>query len=214
VEGVLKRLYFRIACAIACALAGSAFLVLAVDASRWDDTLASGDLRYRGGPEGDLWQAAELAPGNLVRTTLGIQDDLAYRRAFQVFRLSHPEQPGVSDPNVVVFRNEATSDLTEIVQHAKDPQRRAAAANLLGVLSYSDAVYDYTNRGRMIANASRRFQQSIAFDPGSADAKYNLELTLALAKGIGLTESGGGTNPSPGGKGSKGAGSGEPGSGY
>jgi hypothetical protein len=210
----VRRLYVRIAATLACALLGCALLVLAVDASRWSDALASGDLRYRGGPEGDLWQPDRLAPGNLVSTALGIRDDLTYRRSFQLFRLSHPEQPGVSDPNLVVYRNEATSELTEIAQHSKDPLRRSAAANLLGVLSYSDAVYDYANRGRLIANAARRFQQAIAFDPTNADAKYNLELALALSKGIGLTESGGGTNPSPGGKGSKGAGAGEPGSGY
>ena len=210
----MRRLYLRIAAALACALAGAALLVLAVDASRWSDALTSGDLRYRGGPEGELWHADQIAPGDLVSRTLGIGDDLAFRRASQLFRLSHPEQPGVSDPNLVVFRNEAISELTEIVQHSNDRLRRSAAANLLGVLNYSDAVYDYTNRGRLIANAARRFQQAIAFDPASADAKYNLELALALAKGIGLTESGGGTNPSPGGKGSKGAGAGEAGSGY
>jgi hypothetical protein len=211
---VTRRQYLRIGAAFVCALVGCALLVLAVDASRWSDALASGDLRYRGGPEGELWQRDQLAPGDVMPTALGIRDDLAYRRAFQLFRLSHPERPGVSDPNLVVFRNEAISELTEIVQHSKDRLRRSAAANLLGVLSYSDAVADYTNRGRLIANAARRFQQAIAFDPTSADAKYNLELALALSKGIGLTESGGGANPSPGGKGSKGAGAGEPGSGY
>jgi len=210
----VKRRYLHVAGVVACALAGLVLLVLAVDANRWHDALASGDLSYRGSPEGVLWSPDRLAPGDLVGTALGIGDDLAYRRAFQAFRLSHPEQPGISDPNLVVSRNEATSDLTEIVQHESDRARRAAAANLLGVLSYSDAVYDYSNRGRLIGNASRRFQQAIAFDPGNADAKYNLELTLALAKGIGLTESGGGTNPSPGGKGSKGAGTGEAGTGY
>jgi hypothetical protein len=207
-------LYAQIAAVVACALVGPVLLVLAVDAHRWGDALASGDVRYLGAPEGQSWNASPLAPGHLVPALLGIQDDLAYRRAFQTFRLSHPEQPGVSDPNLVVYRNESTSELTEIVQHAKDPGRRGAAANLLGVLSYSDALSDYTNQGRLIATAARRFQQAIGFDPGNADAKYNLELTLAHARGIKLAEGGGGANPTPGGKGSKGAGAGNAGSGY
>ena len=210
----MRRRYVPIAGVIACLLAGAALLALAVDTARSQDALANGDVRYRGTPEGDLWNTDSLLPAGVARLVLGTEDDLAYRHAVQAFRLSHPETPGISDPNLVVFRNEATAELTHVLQHAKDPGRRSAAANLLGVLSYSDAVYDYTNRGRFIANASRRFQQAIGFDPANADAKYNLELTLALAKGIGLTESGGGTNPSPGGKGSKGAGAGDPGSGY
>jgi hypothetical protein len=206
--------YAPIAGVVACFVAGLVLLLFGIDASRWSDALASGDLRYRGAPEGELWQPDQLVPGGLVRGTLGIQDDLAYRRAFRAFRLAHPEVPGVTDPTRIVFRNVATSELTEIALHGNDLHRRAAAANLLGVLSYSDALYDYAHQERWLANAARRFQQAIGFDPDNADAKYNLELTLTRARAIKFAEGGGGANPTPGGKGSKGAGAGEPGSGY
>jgi hypothetical protein len=210
----MRRRYVQIAGICVSFLAGVVLLVLAADVTRWQDAFAADDVRYRDTPEGELWEPDRIEPVGMVRTMLGVEDDVAFRAALRAFRLSHPEGPSISDPNLVVMRNEATAKLTDLVEHAKDAHRQAVAANLLGVLSYSDAIYDYTNRGRLIASAISRYQQSIGFEPENDDAKYNLELALALSRGLGLTESGGGTNPSPGGKGSKGAGAGEPGSGY
>lgn len=210
----MTRHYARIAGTVLCFVAGIALLLLAADAARWQDAFASDDVRFRDAPDGDLWKPDQIVPLGVVRPALGVDDDISYRVALRSFRLSHPEEPGLSDPTLIVFRNEATAQLTDIVDHEEDRSRRSAAANLLGALNYSDAVSDYTHRGRLIANAASRFQQAIGLDPENADAKYNLELALALTRGLGLTESGGGTNPSPGGKGSKGAGAGDPGSGY
>jgi hypothetical protein len=210
----VRRRLRRVAPLLACLLAGSFLLFFAVGVARWQDALASGDARYRSAPDGRLWDPGRLAASSLSRVALGIDDDLAFRHALQSFRVSHPEQPANSNPAFVVYRNEATAGLTDIERNAKDPQRRSTAANLLGVLSYSDATYDFTNRTRLLANAARRFEQAIEFDPGNDDAKFNLELTLGLARGTQLAENGGGANPSPGGKGSKGAGAGDAGTGY
>jgi hypothetical protein len=204
----------RIAGILACFVAAVVLILSAADAARWQDALAADDIRYRDAPEGDLWTPESLVPLGLVSLALGVQDDVAFREALRTFRLSRPGTPSISDPNLVVFKNDAAAQLTDLVEHAKDPTRRSTAANLLGVLSYSEAVFDFTNRERLISNASSRFQQAIALDTENADAKYNLELALALARGIEPTEGGGGANPSPGGKGSKGAGAGDPGSGY
>jgi hypothetical protein len=210
----MRRHLRRVAPVLGCLLAGSLLLFLAVSATRWQDALASGDSRYRSAPDGRLWDPGRLAVGSISKLALGIDDDLAFRHAVQSFRLSHPEQPANSNPALVVYRNEATVELTDIERHAKDPEWRSTAANLLGVLSYSDAVYDYVHRTRLLANAAQRFQQAIAFEPDNEDAKFNLELTLGLSRGMRLAENGGGANPAPGGKGSKGAGAGDPGSGY
>jgi hypothetical protein len=198
----------------ACLVVGAVLIALAVDVNRWRGDMETSDVVYRGAPQSDLWHPATLAPAGLTSAILGVGDDVAYRRAVRAFRLSHPEAPSVSDPSLVLERNDAIVRLTYIVLHDRNSGRRSMAANLLGILNYSDAVYDYTNRATLISNAAQRFGQSIGFDPANDDAKYNLELTQALARGIGLSESGGGTNPSPGGKGSKGAGAAEPGSGY
>jgi hypothetical protein len=210
----VRQLVLRIAAPVVCFVAGLFFIVLAADASRWPGAFDVDDVRYRGNPEADLWSPERVVPARLVKVALGVEDDVAYRNALRAFRNAHPETPGVSDPALVVSRNEATAELTDIVEHAKDPLRRSSSANLLGALNYADAIYDVTNRAKLISNASSRFQQAIAFDPSNADAKFNLQLALALSRGLALSESGGGTNPSPGGKGSRGAGTGDPGSGY
>ena len=124
-------------------------LLLALDVARVRSALPADDVRYRGEPGARLWAPTEVVPGGVARTLLAVPDDIRFRRAVRGVRLSHPEMPGFSDPAYVVHRNEATAWLTDIVQGDDDPTRRSAAANLLGVLSFADAIADYTNRGRL-----------------------------------------------------------------
>lgn len=208
------RRYWPIAAIVACLLAGTVLILAGLDVARWRDAIRTSDLTYRGAPQSSSWAPRTFLPAGATRWLLGVDDDIAYRRALRAFRLAHVESPIVSDPALVIQRNDATVRLTDIVEHGSDPLQRSAAANLLGAIAYSDALADYTNRTKLIVTASQRFGQAIAFDPGNDDAKYNLELTLALGRATNLTESGGGTNPAPGGKGSKGAGAGDPGTGF
>jgi hypothetical protein len=197
-----------------CLIVGAVLILVGVDVARWRGAMDSGDVTYRATPESNLWAPRTFLPSRVTSVLLGVDDDIAYRRALRAFRLAHVEPPVISDPALVVARNDATVRLTDIVEHGTDPLRRSEAANLLGAIAYSDALSDYANRAKLIINASQRFGQAITFEPGNDDAKYNLELTLALGKATGLSESGGGTNPAPGGKGSKGAGAGDAGSGF
>jgi hypothetical protein len=199
---------------VGCLVLGTLFLLLALDVARVRSALPADDVRYLGRPEQQLWSPDQVVPGGIARTLLAVDDDIRFREAVRGVRLSHPEMPGFSDPSYVVHRNEATAWLTEIVQHDDDPRRQSSAANLLGVLTFADAVADYTNRGRLLDGATGRFRQAINLDPANDEAKHNLELTLSRARGLELSEAGGGNAPSPGGKGAKGAGAGDPGSGY
>ncbi len=202
------------AVALACVVVGVGLLLLALDVARARASFRDDDVRYRGTPESSLWQPDEAVPGGLARRLLAVDDDVLLRRAIRGVRLSHPETPGLTDPAYIASRNEATAWLTDVVQGDDEPARRSRAANLLGALSFADAISDYENRGKLLASAAGRFRQAIALDPSNADAKFNLETALSSSRGLELSESGGGTNPSPGGKGSRGAGAGDPGSGY
>lgn len=208
------RRYAPVATIAACFVVGVLLVLLGADVASWRSTMRTDDVTYRAAPQGDLWSPRTFLPARVTRSLLGVGDDIAYRRALQSFRLAHVESPVISDPALVVYRNDATVRLTDIVDHGSDPLRRAEAANLLGAIAYADALGDFTNRAKLIVSASQRFGQAITFDPTNDDAKYNLELTLALGKATGLSESGGGANPAPGGKGSKGAGAGDAGSGF
>jgi len=211
----VRRHLLTAAAAVACLAIGVGALLLALDVARLRAALADDDVRFRSTPEAILWAPGEVVPGGAARALLDVDDDVVLRRAVRGVRLSHPESPGFSDPSYVVNRNEATAWLTDIVQGSSHaPERKSAAANLLGVLSFADAIADYENRVKLLESAAGRFRQAISFDPGNADAKYNLELALSRSEGLELTEAGGGTAPSPGGKGARGAGAGDPGSGY
>lgn len=209
------RRHVLTAAAVALCLAVSVgALLLALDTWRVRAALDGDDVRYRSAPEATLWAPTELVPGGAARLLLDVDDDILLRRAIRGVRLSHPETPGFSDPSYVVNRNEATAWLTDIVQGRYEHSRKSAAANLLGVLSFADAIADYDNRVKLLDSAAGRFRQAITFDPGNDDAKYNLELALSRSEGLELSEAGGGTDPSPGGKGARGAGAGDPGTGY
>ena len=197
-----------------CLVLGRLLFLLALDVARLRSALPADDVRYLGQAEQQLWAPDQVVPGGIARTLLAVDDDIRFRKAVRGVRLSHPEMPGFSDPSYVVHRNEATAWLTDIVQQDDDAKRQSAAANLHGVLTFADAVADYTNRGRLLEGATGRFRQAINLDPANDEAKHNLELTLSRSRGLELSEAGGGNAPSPGGKGAKGAGAGDPGSGY
>lgn len=212
-ENVRKRL-FTIALVVACVAAGVGALVLAADVAAVRSALADDDLRYRAAPEQELWTPGQVVPDAMATRLLGVRDDLLFRRALRAVRLSHPELPGFSDPTYVLHRNDATAWLVDVVQRDVSLERRSAAANLLGVLSFADAIADYQNRAKLLESAGGRFRQAVSFDPSNEEAKINLELTLSRSRDFELSEAGGGTDPSPGGRGARGAGAGDAGSGY
>jgi len=214
VEAVVRRHLLTAAAAVACLAIGVGALLLALDVARLRAALADDDVRFRSTPEATLWAPGEVVPGGAARALLDVDDDVVLRRAVRGVRLSHPESPGFSDPSYVVNRNEATAWLIDIVQRDDDHSRRSAAANLLGVLSFADAIADYENRAKLLEAAGGRFRQAVSLDPANEDAKLNLELTLSRTREFELSEAGGGTDPSPGGRGARGAGAGDAGTGY
>jgi hypothetical protein len=210
----VKRAALLLGAAAALALA-VAFALVATDVSRWPGALKAGDARYRTNPdEAGLWRPDELAPRRLARDLLGLDDDLAYRRAVQGLRVARLEGPSVTDPNLSLLRSDAQARLLEIMESEGDPARRSQAANLMGVVALVSLVAEERDRAILFSTAVRSFRRAIALDPGNNDAKYNLELSLQRGRQLQLSEAAGGKDPAPGGQGQRGAGTGDPGSGY
>ena len=201
--------------ALACLALAAGLGLLAADVVRWRDALPAGDIRYQVSPEdADLWQSSTIVPLGVAKGVLGVDDDVAFRRAVRALRLSRLEDATVSDPDLALRRNEAQARLEAIASADGDPSRRSRAANLLGALGLARLVSETQERTALLQATIASLQLAIALDPSNDEAKFNLELAYQRGRGIQLTEGAGGPNPSPGGSGAKGAGAGEAGSGY
>ena len=210
----MKRVLLIVGALASFAVAAVAFAV-AADVSRWQSALEADDVRYRAAAEApNLWQPDELLGRRVATRLLGIEDDVEFRHAVRTLRLGRIEGAYSGDPRQALLRTEALARLTAVVEQRGEAGRRAAARNLRGVLSLAASSSEYEDRDALLRGAVLDFEKAIALDPENADAKHNLEMSLARRRDISLAESAAGARPSPGGRGAKGAGAANPGSGY
>lgn len=186
--------------------------LLSLDVGTWQDSLRSGDARYRAAPADARWRASPILPFGAARSLLAVGDDLAARRAIRLFRLSYGVH-GRLDTAVQTQGARAVAELALAdVTRSRDPQRAAQASDLLGVLAFGDLG----RRGRDASQAERAvsaFANAVRLDPSDDAAKFNLELALRVFQARGVRP---GASPSTGGRGTgrHGAGTGSPGTGY
>ena len=199
--------------AIVCLTLAAGLLLLARDVTRLRDAASAGDVRYRVAPaERDLWQPAQTTPFGTADRLLGVEDDVAFRRALRSLRLAGIEEPTVSDPRLALLRSDARARLAAVAERDPDAARQSRAIELLGVLSFASAISEAQASQPLFEDAIARFRRAIAVDPTNDEAKLNLE--VALVRDAEAGESAGGERPRPGGEGAAGAGATEPGSGY
>lgn len=196
----------RLAVLAAAAIAGLAFVVLAADALVVWRQVDADDFRYHAGPttHGDLWEGLGRAPAGLTAHVLGIEDDLAYRRATSLFTRSRPGRAPYPGPALAARRGEATLLLTRTSQTEPEAVRRSQLLNFLGTLPLDRRIQDQAERASVLQNAIGVFESAVRVDPGNADAKSNLELVLRIANFASLPandpsgERGGGTRSGSG----------------
>ncbi len=201
--------------AVGCFVLAALLVLLAADVSRWRDALRADDVRYQAAPSaGDLWNPEALLPLAAARNTLGVDDDVAFRRAVRALRLGRLEETRSSDTKVLLQRAEAQSRLEAIAAGGGDPARRSRAMTLLGVLLLATPVATSEEQAAELKAAVTNLQEAIALDPDNSDAKFNLEFGLRQ-RSAGLSARGGGApNPTRSPNSSRGAATGRSGSGY
>jgi hypothetical protein len=203
----------RIALAGVCVVGAVALALLATDTLRWPGAMRAGDVRYADDPaRPGLWHLTGAFPFGAARGLLSLDDDIAYRSALQSFLRGKPRTLPFSDSNFFGIRAHAQQQLAAIALHDPNPERSSAAANLVGVLGFANAVFDQERSQVYLANAVESFRTAIRLDPGNADAKYNLELALARLQAA--EEDNQSNTGSSKGKHGAAAGTGEPGTGY
>jgi hypothetical protein len=204
----------RVVVAALALLVGTLCALLATDVLRWQHRMEWGDTRFEAGStESGLWSLPQPFLLHTSNSVLALGDDRTYRMAVREFVLGRPREEHFSDAEQISQRGRAQEQLATLVEGGQDAKRRAAAANLIGVLGFANAAIDPQQASTYLAGAITSFRQAIELDPGNADAKYNLELALVRLPDAKRSA---GQNPSSNtqsGTGS-GAGAGRSGSGY
>lgn len=203
----------RVWIAALCLVAAAAVMLTASDVLRWQHRLDVDDQRFAAVPaQGELWDVRPLAPFAPTRFLLGLDDDLAYRRAVQAFVRGRPRLETYTDTESITQRTQAQVMLADIVESGQAPNARAEAANLLGVLRLVNTFLDPPQAATYLTSAAEDFRRAIALAPDHSHAKYNLEVTLLRLRDQ-LAQNGASSQSPQGGVGS-GSGARRPGSGY
>lgn len=159
-------------------LAGIAALI-ARDAAAIRHGLERGDLAFEAQPAAErLWRFETSVP--YAHELFGIKDDLIYRRALRTFAVDDRRAQNPYDFSRPAFRAEAQAALGNAERSGLTPARRSKLATLAGVLLFDEAVNDPVNGPNLIRQSVAHFQRAVRIDPGSSEAKYDLEFMLRV----------------------------------
>jgi len=201
----------RIVLGVVAVALGLAALVLARDVRVWDDALDRGDAQFatRAGESG--WAARGWLPRNAAPRVLGLNDDLAVRRAERAFAIAASTPRGYDNGRrKAQLRSVAEIALSDVVA-AGSPAQASRAGNQLGILA---ATTEGQGGPPPAGDAAEMFDAAIRADPGNVDAKHNLELLLRRIKVVGTRQGAGTSTAGDYGAALAGAGAGLPGAGY
>jgi hypothetical protein len=181
-------------------LAAAALAVIAFQAVRWGDQISRDDQLFRATPlRGDLWRVSNDPPGDPSRWLLGLDDDLAVRRALQLFWRAEPRtyvprrransprgrfNGPILVPALPSTVAEAQGALMQLADNG-DPRIRSLAFNLVGVLQLSTGTSnDLATREAALRIGIGAFQSAVLLDQTNTEAKYNLELALRTNRDV------------------------------
>jgi len=213
----------RLAAAGVMLVAAVFLMLLARDAWHWEHAMADADLRASIGPiSSTSWDADATLPHGLARRLLGVEDDIDYR-ATTMRGLAFASKE--VDPKTLKERAIVETALQRIAADTSDPERASRAADLLGVLRYTDppspdqveSAYEGdqstpTTQLTPEQRALAQFLVAVRIDPGNVNAQRNLEVMLRQPQPPptkGVPQAGGGDRA-----GRKGSGAQDPGHGY
>ena len=164
-------------------LVASLLLALAaVDALRWRGLVERDDVTFaRAHGQPGLWQRDTLLPGDPVERTIGVRDDIAFRRALQRWVLARPaEEP--RNQHDLALRAEADAQLAFAADAGASAETRSRVATLRGVLALEEARTSGPRGAAAVERSLEQFRTAIRLDGTNSQAKYDLELVLRLAQ--------------------------------
>jgi len=171
--------------AVLCIAVGVLLVLVALDVSTWQTTIARDDLRFRVQPaHRSLWTPQTLLPGDPAGLLLGTGDTMDYRRSLQLFWFSRIGATPESRQDLPTLRAETQQRLEGIAAGGTSARERSFAANLLGVLVVTTPSpgNDDSALKAILKRATGYFQEATRLDQTNVDAKQNLELVLRIGK--------------------------------
>jgi len=185
---------------------GIALVVLAADVVVTSRAIDADDFRFQAASarQAGLWRNLGLLPADATTHALGVEDDLAYRRATSLFARSRPGRAPYPGPQLAALRGQAALALTRASQAETSAARRSQLLNFLGTLPLDRRIQDQAERANVLQTAIGIFESAVRADPENADAKTNLELVLRISNAASVPanepsgERGGGTRSGSG----------------
>jgi hypothetical protein len=174
----VRRTAILLGASAACAVLAVVLALFARDVGRWPQAIRSGDVAAAEPVRsaGVSWTVDETLPFSPARATLGVGDDLAFRRAALRFRLAYTRDLQLArTPDAGQARIRAETALAREIRGDSDRRRASTASNLLGILALVDAAT--APAGNVpIDRSVFEFQDAVRLDPSNEQAKTNLEL--------------------------------------
>lgn len=169
--------------AVVAMFALAAFLtVLAADVLRWRGQIEEADLRPRS-TNTRIWTADTRLPGDPAAKLLAVDDDVRFRRALQLFRLSNPRRPARNQHDLNL-RLAADARLAEVAENHPSSSARSRAAMLRGILALETARGEPLRAETNLRRALSELRNAIRLDDRNTDAKYDLELVMRLLRTV------------------------------
>jgi hypothetical protein len=177
-------------------LAALAILVaiLAADVRSWSSSVAAGDAIYAASPARASWTPSTRL-GGLAGDLLGVHDDVALRRALQLYDSVAGLRLRLDNAVEVETARAQAQDALITVARGSDRQRASQAETLLGINAFAASKGTGTSS---IDTAVSAFTEAVRADPGNDDAKFDLELLLRMAAPHGKRAGRGQGGPSKG----------------
>ena len=171
--------------AVAALVVAAAVLVaLAADVLRWDRQVRDGDAAYTARAAAS-WEPDTLLPRGVSASLLGVEDDVAFRRAVDQFWRSEPREPhprvrGRDPPERGRAQPRADG------RPRPEPRAPARLTTLRAALLFEEARNSPTQRQVFVRRAIEQLQRAVTLDPTDETAIYDLELALKLLRAVGL----------------------------
>lgn len=166
----------RVAVALALLAAAAVLALLGEDVRRWPGRIDAGDMRLAAGSAAPgLWAPDDALPLRVGAARLGLEDDLRYREALRLVRLTRQGLDTLDAADIRRRQSRAENALAHVQDEDHDPERRSAAATMRGVLLYEDALATGSRSTDLLPRSIAALRRAVELDPANGDAKLNLE---------------------------------------